>query len=273
MESKNLHNQLSSKERPKVAFYGLTCCAGCQLEVLNLEDRLLEILERVEIVQFRMGSSASHPGPYDVAFVEGSVTNHEELELLRQLRERSKILVAMGSCATLGGINALRNGRNIEELKQAAYGDASHLRTLPEILPLKAHVPIDYELHGCPIEGEEFLELLVALLTGTTPPAKNYPVCVECRMKENVCLMKEFGQLCMGPITRAGCGARCPSLGFPCEACRGPVPQANVDAEIDIFSAKGASFETVVRKFRMFNAASEDYIKKLKERLRIEWLE
>lgn len=261
----------TENQKPVVALFGLTCCAGCQLEILDLEDELLDILGKINLVQFRMGSSAKHSGPYDICFVEGSVTNEEELTLLKELREKSKILIALGACATTGGVNALRNGRNVEEFKQVVYGDASHLRTLPEIRPLKEYVPIDYELQGCPISGEEFIELLTALLMGGTPPEKNYAVCVECRIKENVCLMKE-GELCLGPITRAGCGARCPSMGFPCEGCWGPVPQANVTSEIDMFSQKGASFDTVVRKFRMFNASSEDYMKELKRRLNIEWL-
>jgi sulfhydrogenase subunit delta len=260
-----------NKDKPIVAFYGLTCCAGCQLEILNQEDNLIDILSKINLVQFRMGSSSKHPGPYDICFVEGSVTNDTELSLLKELREKSKILVAMGACATTGGVNAMRNGRNIEELKQAAYGDASHLHTKAEILPLKSYVSVDYELQGCPINGEEFIELLIALLMGTEPIEKNYSVCVECRLKEYNCLMKE-GQLCLGPITRAGCGARCPSVGVPCEGCWGPVPQANVDSEIDVFAAKGASFDTVVRKFRMFNAASEEFLKELKKRMTIEWI-
>ncbi|MFX1318880.1 MAG: NADH:ubiquinone oxidoreductase [Promethearchaeota archaeon] len=261
----------TEKSKPVVAFYGLTCCAGCQLEVLNQEEELLDILRQINLVQFRMGSSAKHPGPYDVCFIEGSVTNDAELAHLKELREKSKVLVALGACATTGGINALRNGRNIEELKQSVYGDASHVRTLPEIQPLKEYVKVDYELQGCPIAGDEFIELLTALLTGGEPPQKNYAVCVECRLKENICLMKE-GELCLGPITRAGCGARCPSVGFPCEGCWGPVPQANVESEINMFSQKGASFDVVVRKFRMFNASMEDFMKQLKKRLDIEWL-
>jgi coenzyme F420-reducing hydrogenase gamma subunit len=251
--------------KPVVAFYGLTCCAGCQLEILDLEDELLEILGRIQLVQFRMGSSATHPGPYDVTFIEGSVTNDEELAALREIREKSKVLVAIGACATTAGVNALRNGRNVEELKQTVFGDASHVRTLPEIKPISAHVPVDFQLQGCPINGKEFIDLLTDLLTGAQPRVKNYPVCVECRMKENVCLMKE-GKLCMGPITRGGCGAACPSVNSPCEGCWGPVPQANVDSEIDIFSSKGASFDTILGKFRMFNAASEDFLKELRKR-------
>ncbi|MFX1562727.1 MAG: NADH:ubiquinone oxidoreductase [Promethearchaeota archaeon] len=260
------------KDKPIVALYGLTCCAGCQLEILNQEERLLDILGHINLVQFRMGSSSKHPGPYDVCFVEGSVTNDDEIALLKELREKSKVLIAMGACAVTGGVNALRNDINIEELKQTVYEDASHIHTLPKILPLKSYVTVDYELNGCPINGEEFAELLIALLTGADPQQKNYPVCVECRLKENICLIKE-GQLCLGPITRAGCGARCPSVGFPCEGCWGPVPHANIDSEIDVFSAKGASFDTVVRKFTMFNAAAEDFLKELKKRLTIEWLE
>ncbi len=260
-----------SSEKPIVAFFGLTCCAGCQLEILNQEDQLLDILGAINLVQFRMGSSATHEGPYDVCFVEGSVTNDDELQKIKDLREKSRILVAMGACATTGGVNSMRNGRNVEELKQLVYGDASHVKTLPNIQPLREYVKVDFELQGCPINGEEFVELVISLLSGSIPRLKNYAVCVECRLKENVCLMKE-GQLCLGPITRAGCGAKCPSVNFPCEGCWGPVPQANVDSEIDMFSAKGASFDTVVRKFRMFNAASEDFVKELRKRLSIEWL-
>ena len=258
-------------QKPIVALFGLTCCAGCQLEIINQEDQLLDILGAIELVQFRMGSSAKHDGPYDLCFVEGSVTNEAELEKLKELREKSKILIAMGACATTGGVNAIRNGLNIEELKQSVYGDATHVKTFPEILPLKKYVKVDYELEGCPINGEEFIEMVKAFLSGSVPREKNYPVCVECRLKENICLMKE-GELCLGPITRAGCGALCPSVGFPCEGCWGPVPQANVDSEIVMFSAKGASFDTVVRKFRMFNAGSEDFVKELRKRLTIEWL-
>ncbi|MFW9832270.1 MAG: NADH:ubiquinone oxidoreductase [Candidatus Thorarchaeota archaeon] len=261
----------TEKDKPIVAFTGLTCCAGCQLEILNQEDELLDILDEINLVQFRMGSSATNPGPYDVCFIEGSVTNETELERLKEFREKSKILVAMGACATTGGINAIRNGKNTEALKQSIYGDASHIQTLPQILPMKSYVKIDYELQGCPINGEEFIELLTAILIGTRPVEKNYSVCVQCRINENVCIMKE-GKLCLGPITRAGCGARCPSVNFPCEGCWGAVPQANVDSEIDMFSQKGASFDTVVRKFRMFNASEENFVKELKRRLDIEWL-
>ncbi|MFW9934042.1 MAG: hypothetical protein ACFFDU_00750 [Candidatus Thorarchaeota archaeon] len=260
-----------NEEKPVVAFFGLTCCAGCQLEILNQEERLLDILGAINLVQFRMGSSAIHSGPYDICFIEGSVTNEDELKKLKELREKSKILIAMGACATTGGVNAMRNGRNIEELKQNVYTDASHVKTLPNVLPLKEYVKVDYELQGCPINGEEFIEMVIALLSGGEPLKKNYAVCVECRLKENACLMKE-GKLCLGPITRAGCGALCPSVGFPCEGCWGPVPQANVDSEIEMFSAKGASFDTIVHKFRMFNAASEDFVKELRKRLNIEWL-
>ncbi|MHA2405626.1 MAG: NADH-quinone oxidoreductase subunit B family protein, partial [Candidatus Hermodarchaeia archaeon] len=134
--------------KPTVALFGLTCCAGCQLEILNQEDRLLDILGAINLVQFRMGSSATHPGPYDICFVEGSVTNEDEITKLKDLREKSKVLIAMGACATTGGVNAIRNGRNIEELKQNVYSDATHVKTLPNILPLKEYVLIDFELQG-----------------------------------------------------------------------------------------------------------------------------
>jgi len=239
--------------KPKIGVFGFTGCAGCQLMILNLEDEILDIAEKVEIVSFPMASSRIGKKELDVAFVEGSITTEEQRKELEEIRKRSKLLVAMGNCATFGGVQALSNGlRSPEEKMREVYG--KELWEIIESKPLSEFVKVDLELHGCPIEKEEFLELVKYLLKGYLPPEKDYPVCLECKFRENDCLLLK-GEICLGPLTRGGCGARCPSLRTACLGCRGVIRgEAKIKSAMKVFEDAGISPEEIRKILRIFSA-------------------
>lgn len=239
--------------RLQLAIVGMTACSGCQLLLLNCEDELPGLLEKFEFKFFPMACSpAQLVGEYDAALVEGCVSMPHEQELLLELRRRSRYLIAMGTCAVWGGIATLRNGENREKMRQQVYGQnpiASETRD-PE--PLRNMVQVDAVITGCPPEKEDLLRLLAGLLRGVLPVEIDYPVCNECRMRENLCLLTELGSLCLGPLTLGGCGARCPSMSVPCEGCRGPVPEANLKEAFELYAQKGFSQHSVFERLRRF---------------------
>jgi len=252
--------------KPKVGFYELTGCAGEMLHILNMEDILLDVLGKVDIVEFKIASSVERPDNVDIAFVEGSVTTQEDLETLKTIREKAGILVAIGDCAVWGGIQASTSREDWRTLMREVYGvEENYFNFLGEHKPLSEVVKVDYELPGCPIEQDEFVRLLLELLRGITPRFKDYPVCVECKIKEVPCLIVEKGEACLGPITVGGCWARCPYYGAPCIGCRGPVRgEANVAGEISALAERGWSQEEVIRKMELFAKRYPD-IRKLVE--------
>jgi len=234
--------------KPTVGIFGFTGCAGCQLNILNMEDHLLELLELVDITTWRMAKSENSKGPWDIAFVEGSIAKQEEVERIKTIRESSGILVAIGACATHGGLPAMRNFRDLDEMKRIVYGDRiDHLDVIP-IKRVADYVRVDHELPGCPMDKDEFIRTVKALAVGKTPDIPNYSVCYECKIRENACLLKE-NKFCMGPVTSAGCGAICPTYGAPCEGCRGPVAQVNWGAEYKILKEMGATNDDIKRRF------------------------
>ena len=237
--------------KPKVAIFEFGCCEGCQLQIPNLEEKLLELLEHIELVSWREGSSAHSEGPYDITFVEGSITREEEKDRLRQIREKSRILIALGACAHLGGVNANKNSMDQDEVRRYVYGDKADWFPSIPAMPLSAVVPVDYVVPGCPIDKEEFLDIIKALLMGKTPVLPNYPVCVECKRAENICVY-EKGLTCLGPITRAGCNARCPSFGNRCIGCRGLVDSPNINAHKEVMARYGLCTEDIINQYRMF---------------------
>ncbi len=224
------------KPLPKVAFFDFTGCEGCQLTVLDALQTHPDLLSAVEIVEFREAMSEKTDA-YDVAFIEGSCTRVSDETRLRCIRERSKIVVALGACAHTGGVNAMRNNHIIDDLKRVVYEEASdhfeahHTRPISEVILIDAFIP------GCPIDRGEFVQAIKALCMGTMPVIPDYPICLECKLHENACLLQQ-GKACLGPITRAGCGALCPSLGIGCEGCRGTIPNPNLEALEMIFSEK-----------------------------------
>ena len=237
--------------KPRIGFFDFTGCEGCQLTVLNLEEEFLEILELVEVAEFRELMSEGG-GALDIAFVEGSITTAEQAERLRAIRERSRILVALGACADTAGINALAALRPPAELRAEVYGsDAPHLETHPP-QPIAAVVDVDHRVPGCPIDGREFLAVLQALLMGRPPELPSFSLCVECKLAELPCSF-EAGIVCLGPVTRAGCDALCIRGGDRCRGCRGLIDNPRSGPYHRILEENGLSAEEILREFRTFN--------------------
>jgi coenzyme F420-reducing hydrogenase gamma subunit len=239
--------------KPKVAFFDFACCEGCQLQVANLEEDILGLVNIVDVVEFREVLTGSAPA-YDVAIIEGSITRPEDEARIKDIRNRSKVLVAYGACATTGGVNKIKNlWGDIDKVKKEVYGkDAgmSHLETYPT-KAVNEVVKVDYYVHGCPITRSELLKVVKALVSGTTPDIPEYPVCVECKMLGNEC-MYDKGQVCLGPISRAGCNAICPSNNSPCEGCRGTVPNPNKNAMHEVLAKYKLSVDDIKRRFTLF---------------------
>ena len=240
-------------KRLRLAIAGLTACSGCQLSLLNCEAELPKMLETIEFHFFPMACSpAALEGEYDAALVEGCLSMPNERELLLALRERSRYLVAVGTCAVWGGVAALKNGEDRELVRQQVYGESRIACDTYDPRPLHALVKVDAVICGCPPEKEELLRLIAGLLRGALPVAISYPVCTDCRMRENLCLLMEHSQLCLGPLTLGNCVARCPSLGVPCEGCRGPVPEANLAEAMEIYLQKGYDKAQVYERLKRF---------------------
>lgn len=239
--------------KPAIAIAGLTMCSGCQLTLLNCEEELPDLARRFDIVSFPMGVTTPEAcAPVDAALVEGAVSTPDDLETLLRLRSRSRILVAFGTCALWGGVAAMKNNEPREPLLHEVYGeDGAEIESFRPG-PLHRFVTVDFAIPGCPPEKTELLTLLAALLRGSLPRFPVYPVCSECRMRENRCLLIEDGELCLGPLIQAGCNARCPAVSIPCEGCRGPVAEANVAAQSELLIAKGFSRQEIESRMRRF---------------------
>lgn len=244
--------------KPKVAFFDFACCEGCQLQVVNLEESLIDLVSIVDVVEFREAITGKAP-EYDIAFIEGSITRPEDEERLKDIRNRSKMLVAFGACATTGGVNKIKNlWSNLDDVKKEVYKDdweQPHLNTAVT-KAVDEVVTVDFYIHGCPVNRDEFLRIVKSLAIGKIPKLPVYPVCVECKLKENVCLFDK-GQICLGPIARAGCGAICPSNGSSCEACRGTIPNPNKNAMHEVLEKHGLSLDDIKDKFTIFGVNPE----------------
>lgn len=236
--------------KPKVAFFDFAGCEGDQLQIANLEERILDIVSHVEVVSFREVKTG-HSDDYDIAFVEGSITRVEDEARLKDIRAKAKILIALGACATIGGINCLKNFLNEKEYKSIVYGPWARFYSSYAARPVSAVVPVDGEIHGCPIDKEEFVRVVKSLLLGKTYTSPDYPVCVECKRAGNVCQL-EFNKLCLGIITRAGCGSICVSKGSVCWGCRGLAPSANLDAAREVLDEHGFSWLEAEDRLRLY---------------------
>jgi len=221
-------------DKPRVAIFDFACCEGCQLQIVNLEEEILALLSIITPVQWREAISDTSE-TYDIALIEGSVTRVADEQRLKKIRAQATVLVALGSCAALGGINKLKNRFTMQDVKQCVYGDKAALPHL-DTYPTKAVsevVKVDLMIPGCPIDKQEFAAVLKSVALGKTPVIPDYPVCMECKIRENVCRY-EYNEICLGPLTRAGCQAQCPSNGFWCFGCRGMVTDPNISAASEI---------------------------------------
>ncbi len=236
--------------RPKVAFFEFTSCEGCQLTVVDSLQTHPELLDAVEIVRFREAMSEKGDD-YLVAFVEGSISRASDEAQLKEIREKAAIVVALGTCAHLGGINAIRNRQELESVRRYVYGDKADWYETYPARPIHAVVPVDAVIPGCPIDRNEFVRVVTTVLQGRSPSIPDYPVCVECKLKENVCVYQRK-QTCLGPITRAGCDAICPTYGDGCEGCRGLIPHPNIESMRNVLAEHGLSADESLAKTTMF---------------------
>jgi len=245
--------------KPKLAVWKFASCDGCQLSVLNCEDELLAIAGEVEIAHFLEASRASVRGPYDLSLVEGSITTEHDAARIQQVRRASKYLVTIGACATAGGIQALRNFKDVDEFISIVYATPDYIDTLQTSTPIEQHVPVDFELRGCPINKAQLLEVISAFLHGRRPNTPRHSVCVECKLRGAVCVMVARGIPCLGPVTHAGCGAICPAYGRGCYGCFGPKETPNTTSLGEWWRHLDVEERDLVRAFRGFNAYADAF--------------
>jgi coenzyme F420-reducing hydrogenase gamma subunit len=240
--------------KPKLAVWKFSSCDGCQLSLLDCEDELLAVAGAVDIAYFLEATSGIVAGPYDVSLVEGSITTPHDAERIHEVRRQSKTLITIGACATAGGIQALRNFGDVGEFTRAVYATPSFISTLATSTPISEHVPVDFELQGCPISKQQLLEVIAAFLAGRRPAIPSYSVCVECKRRGTPCVLVTRGVPCLGPVTQAGCGALCPAYARGCFACFGPKEQANTASLAEWLRERGVDDAQLARAFRTFTA-------------------
>jgi coenzyme F420-reducing hydrogenase gamma subunit len=240
----------------KVAVFKFASCDGCQLQFLNLEDEFLELAGAVDFAFFPEARSRMLPGPYDLAFVEGSITTAEDARRIQEARAQSRFLVTIGACATAGGIQSLRNWSEIEEYKRAVYPNPEWIHALSTSTAISEHVRVDFEVWGCPVDKRQLLSVLRAVTAGNRPVLPAYSVCMECKRRGNVCVVVSRGEACLGPVIRTGCGALCPSLGRGCYGCFGPADDPRLSSFQDMLAALGLGPEERARRLRGINGYS-----------------
>jgi sulfhydrogenase subunit delta len=246
-------------KRPKLAVWKFASCDGCQLTILDCEDELLPLADTVDISYFLEASTAVVEGPYDVSIVEGSVTTAHDVERIHEIRHASARLVAIGACATAGGIQALRNFAQVEDFMAAVYASPQYVDTLRSSTPASDHVAVDFELQGCPPNKQQLLEVIRAFAAERRPRISGESVCMECKRRGNVCVMVAHGTACLGPVTHAGCGALCPTYHRGCYGCYGPMETPNMAALSGWLSDLGVEDRDLVRMYRLYYANAPEF--------------
>jgi coenzyme F420-reducing hydrogenase gamma subunit len=248
------------KRRPKLAVWKFASCDGCQLSLLDCEDELLAIAGALKISYFVEASRAVDKGPYDLSLVEGSIAAPHDLERIQEVRRISKFLITIGACATAGGIQALRNFTDVNDYIPLVYARPQAIEALETSTPISAHVPVDFELQGCPINKRQLVEVVSAYLQGRKPVVPPHSVCLECKLRGNICVLVAQGTPCLGPVTHAGCGALCPTYQRGCYGCYGPKETPNTQSLSAWFHNRlGVSEPELLRVFRTFNAWAEAF--------------
>jgi coenzyme F420-reducing hydrogenase gamma subunit len=252
---------MKKERKPKLAVWKFSSCDGCQLSLLDCEDELLAVAENIEIANFPEASRNVVKGPYDLSLVEGSITTPHDAERIHQVRRSSKVLVTIGACATAGGIQALRNFKDVREFTSIVYATPSYIQTLNKSTPISDHVFVDFELRGCPISKHQLVELLSAFLNGRKPVTPTYSVCLECKRRGTVCQLVTQGPPCLGPVTQAGCNALCPSYQRGCYGCFGPKETPNTSSLGAYWRGLGMKDLDLLHLFRSYNAYAEPFRK------------
>lgn len=247
--------------KPKIAVFKFASCDGCQLSLLDAEEDLLGVAGAVDIANFPEASRRVLPGPYDIGLVEGSITTPHDVERIREIRKQCRVLITIGACATAGGIQALRNWRDVKTFIKVVYASPEFISTLDRSMPIGSYVHVDYELRGCPINKHQLVEVLNAFLNKRKPNVSTHSVCMECKLRGTVCVMVSHGQPCLGPVTQAGCGAICPSYTRGCYGCFGPMENPNTGALSGRLADLGLGRQEMMRLFRGFNAYAEAFRK------------
>jgi len=247
---------MSSEKRrkPKIGVFKFASCDGCQLSLLDAEDELLTVLGAVEIAYFPEATRSMAKGPYDIGLVEGSITTVHDAQRIQEVRRQCKSLITIGACATAGGIQALRNWKDVDEFTRVVYATPQFISTLKLSTPIAEHVQVDFELRGCPINKYQLIELITATLVGRKPNIPAYSVCIECKRRANVCIAVAKGIACLGPVTQAGCGALCPGYDRGCYGCYCPMESPNTTSLTSQFRILGQRDDQIARSFRGFNA-------------------
>jgi len=245
--------------KPKLGVFKFASCDGCQLSLLDCEDELLTVAGAIHIAFFPEASREYLEGPYDLTLVEGSITTPHDLETIKEIRAQSKFLVTIGACATAGGIQALRNWKDVAEFTRYVYAHPEYISTLDTSTPVMDHVPVDFELRGCPINKWQLVEVVNAFLHNRKPNIPTYSVCVECKRRGITCVMVAHGTPCLGPVTQAGCGALCPAYNRGCYGCFGPMESPNVPALGEWWRSIGVDDRTLVNALRSFNAYAQPF--------------
>ena len=248
-------------EKPKLAVWKFASCDGCQLSLLDCEDELLAITDKIQIANFPEASREVINGPYDLSLVEGSITTPHDAERIHRIRRESKFLITIGACATAGGIQALRNFKDVKEFISIVYATPEYISTLKNSTPISHHVPVDFELRGCPINKIQLVEVINAFLHKRKPNIPTHSVCIECKLRGNICVMVAHGTPCLGPVTHAGCGAICPAYNRGCYGCFGPMETPNTSSLSSWWLKLGVKKEELVRTYRSFNAYSDVFKK------------
>jgi sulfhydrogenase subunit delta len=254
-----MNSPQSNPAKPKIAVYKFASCDGCQLQLLDACGRLMELADRVEIAHFLEASSRIEPGPYDLGLVEGSISTAEDIERIQAIRQECRYLVTIGACATTGGIQALRNWGQIDDFLSAVYASPETISSLATSTPIAEHVPVDFELRGCPIDPGQLLELITAVVLGRRPKLPSQSVCVECKSRGTVCVAVARGVPCLGPVTQAGCGAICPAHDRECFGCYGPAEAVNLVSLTSFYEKQGTSRESLTRLVRGINGYAEAF--------------
>ncbi|MFH1542680.1 MAG: cytochrome B [bacterium] len=245
--------------KPKIAFFDFACCEGCQLQIANMGEMLLDVLGAVDVVEFRevMSEKLDAKESFDVVFVEGSITTPHAIEQIKNLRKRTKVLVAYGSCAAIGGVNGMKNNYKLEDIRKSVYGDKANFFDTVPTQAVHQVVKVDYTIPGCPVYLPEVVEVLKAILAGLPRPVPDNAVCTECKLNENVC-MYQRGVTCLGPVTRAGCNSWCINNGNICYGCRGMVTNPNENGAKDVIKKFNIPMDFVVNKMNMYNKCREN---------------